>query len=597
MYDTAETIAETGLPLAQLSAEARRTLAQQITGQFSAWKTQRSGLERTWQQCWDAYLCNAEGLYSPQHLRQPDRAKVVRPVLFECVESIHAHLMNSLFPSNEPFFSVRPLKHGFSQTRSRSEAHAPEPLGEESVLASSKHIESLMREQLERMRFREQFALFLKQAIVTGNSVAALPWIRDVQTIKQRKLKTLLGVPIGEALCDCEHVTREGAGFEVLDMADVVFDPTAGSTHEAKVIRRSRSALSALLSSGLYPLLEALSADELQTLAKGEAKSVALSPHQKLLGQTVSEAADAPTFTILEAWGDFEVDGELHKNYVATVLQAKNGGESRLIRLEPNPYHHGRVPFVLGTYTPVPGELYGLSPIEKCLGLQHAVNTLTNQKLDVINVSINNPFTYLINDDVFDPDTVVTAPGALIPVKSHDTLRPIQYLNNFTVAFTEIADLKQEVEETTGVHKLMKGASESGSAGSLVQAKSATEVSAMIAGGAQKFGNVIAHLESSVLAPYLQTVLSLMRQFMPLGALEMLNAPCAFEVTGSYAAMTQQKELDGLLGFAKLIQADAQLRERVDVTEVYRRIYRRLGLGDESGVFLEGTAVLTEERR
>jgi hypothetical protein len=545
--------------------EALAGLATRIIETFNTWQQQRSGLLHIWQQCWDAYLCHEEGISNSAH----QRSRLVRPVLFECVEAIHAHIMTSLFPANEPFFSVNSKASTASVSNASAVANNQDP---------AKTVEQLMRSQLDAMAFREQFALFLKQAIVTGNSIAAIPWVHETQTVRQREPIHLLGVPVGEQVIELEKTIRQGAGFDVLDVADVVSDPSAAQFGDGWIIRRTRRRLSDLKASGLYEHLDGV---------ENWVSSQASKKSSKLLGQLPN--SESPMLTVLECWGDLEHDGNHYTNHVCTVIVSPSestGGKAlgRVIRLAPNPYYHGRKPFIFSSFIPVPNEIYGLSPIEKCLGLQQAINTLTNQKLDVINISINNPFTYLINDDVFDPDTVVTSPGALIPVKSHETLRPIQYLNNYTVAFQEIADLKQEVEESTGAFKLLKGGSQ---AAEMLASRTATEVTAMVEGGAQKLTSILAHFENRVLQPYLDLVLALMRQFasIDLPQIQALSAECCFEITGRSAAISKQQELEGLLSFLKLVQQDADIRKNVNVAQLYRRIYRRLGLSDESGVF------------
>src|SRR5262249_17304428 len=112
------------------------------------------------------------------------------------------------------------------------------------------------------------------------------------------------------------------------------------------------------------------------------------------------------------------------------------------------------------------------------------------------------------NDDVFDPETMVTRPGALIPVKSHDTLRPITYLQNYAAAYNEIADLKAELQEATGALKYSTGSDNA------AHQPTATEVSALVAGGSQKLSSFLAHLEHSSLVPFLRIVFECARQFV-----------------------------------------------------------------------------------
>jgi len=253
---------------------------------------------------------------------------------------------------------------------------------------------------------------------------------------------------------------------------------------------------------------------------------------------------------------------------------------------------------VFTNFIPVPNEIYGIGAIEKSLGLQHVINTLTNQKLDVINLSINNPFTYLINDDVFDPGSIVTRPGALIPVKSHDTLRPIQYLNNYTVAFNEIADLKTEIQEATGALKYFFGGE------TTAQNRTATEVNALVSGGTQKFSSFLSHLEKTSLEPYLRIVFENAKQFVSKpenlrvyssdGMAQFKQilpsllkcAECCFNIDGSKGILAKEQELRAISSFLQMVGSTPAIQAQINVMALFRKIYRRLGFTDEHEIFL-----------
>lgn len=554
------------------SPEAMQQLATQLSAQFQQWKHARARLEQTWQSCWDAYLCQPNATQQPSGEDAAYRSQVVRPVLFEAAEVIHSFLMNTLFPANDAFFSV------VGKT--------------EADMAQASIIETFLRQKLDDCHFYANYALFLKQAIITGNSIAMIPWHRQTRTETVYQPITLFGARVGVQPVVQERVIFDGPELEVLDMFDVVLDPTQTHWEQAMIIRRLRRTQADLVASGLYQNLEAI---EMPT--SGE---VMPDPHQQhrrqAMGQQVeslSTSLQAPTIELLEAWGDFTVGDQLYRNHVCVVA---NG--STVIRFEPNPFLNGKKPFVFTTLTPVPNELYGIGAIEKVLSLQHAINTLTNQKLDVINISINNPFTYLVGDEVFDPETIVTRPGALIPVKSHDTLRPIQYLNNFTVAFSEIEDLKQEIQQATGAFTLR------GSEGLLANsARTATEISVMATGNSQKFSSFTKHLEVTSIEPVIRHMFELAQQFVQdpvalhcvddqhqhryvtVSPTQLQLTQCDFRVIGSEASLLKTQELAALFEFIRLVQSDAALRAQVDMTNLYKKVYRRLGFRDEADLF------------
>lgn len=565
---TATQPASSAIPL---SEAAQQTLAQSVVSDYRRWKQARARLEAKWRECWEAYLCDAQAMYTEPEPEQADRSRIVRPVLYEAVETIHAHLLNALFPANERFFTVA----------GKTEADQK----------NAGLIEEYIRNKLEDSGFLEKYALFLKQAIITGNTVAAVPW----KSVRQpRRVETpvkLFGVTVGYRKEWVDAPIYHGPDFEVLDIFDFLIDPDATDFEQANVIRKVERSMRELRETPVYSNLEQVQASVLMEVDDSNklSKKRAFGLDQ---AQPAKDDLDPKNgkVTLLEAWGDFTVDGVFYPNYVCVVANGKT-----VIRFEPNPYDCGLKPFIFTGFIPVPNEIYGIGAIEKSLGLQHAINTLTNQKLDVINLSINAPFTYLINDDIFDPESMVTRPGALIPVKNHDTLRPIQYLNNFTVAFDEIADLKAEVQEATGALKYFTG-------GDSETQRTATEVTALIRGGRQKFSSFLSHLEHTSLEPFLKRVFEYARQFAAGAELirrqgckgtEFLKilpdvlktCECCFRIDGASGQLFREQELKSLTAFLQIAESSAALQGQVDLTALYRKIYRRLGFTDEAEIF------------
>ena len=561
--------------LHSLKPGQRQQLAQRVYTDYQQWKQARSVLENRWRECWEAYLCDTHASvhYTQASEYDNDRSRVSRPVLYEAVEAIHSNLLNAMFPANEQFFTV---------------------LGKtEQDHVNARTLEEFLKSKIDESNFFEKYGLFLKQAVITGNTVAAVPWKRKSVTRKKNVPVTLLGITVDVEKTTVEEVVYNGPDFEVLDIFDFLIDPDATDFNNATVIRKIERHLDDIKNNPCYfnvDDLQARMADLGDNANKRSRRSAFGISEAPLEGSSSREKR----VTLLEAWGDFRIGDTVYENHVCVVA---NG--NTVIRFEENPYDHGEKPFIFTTFIPVPNEVYGIGAIEKSLGLQHAINTLTNQKLDVINISINNPFTYLVNDDVFNPDTIVTSPGALIPVKSHDTLKPIQYLNDYTVAFNEIADLKAEIQEATGAFKYFTGSENSPSG-----QKTATEVSALVSGGSQKFSFFMSHLENTSIELFLRITLENAKQFLNKpetlriakqdGSLEftevlpeiLQQCDCTFKIDGSHGTIVKEQEISAMVSFLEAISADPQIKSKINVLEVYKKIYRRLGFKDESGIFL-----------
>lgn len=85
-----------------------------------------------------------------------------------------------------------------------------------------------------------------------------------------------------------------------------------------------------------------------------------------------------PQFRIIEIVTEYRDDR-------VVVFCPKHGV---VIRDEPNPYEHGQIPIVLLKYISVDDDIYGLSEIEPIEKIQKAINSLTSQYIDAINMDL-----------------------------------------------------------------------------------------------------------------------------------------------------------------------------------------------------------------
>ncbi len=351
--DPALSLPERGL-LESLTGETQGALAKSVSNDYKRWKQSRARLENRWKECWEAYLCDVKGLYTEAEEPRSDRSRIARPVLYEAVEAIHANLLNALFPVNERFFTVL----GKTETDQRN----------------ASLIEEFLRNKLEDAGFVEKYALFLKQAIITGNTVAAAPWRKSRQQRTVNKPVRLFGMTVGYQKVSRETVTYNGPDFEVLDMFDFLIDPDATDFEQAKLIRRVDRSLLSLKGNPVYHNLDRVKPNETNAWDASESNK---NSRRKAFGldetpQENNESMDTKV-TLLEAWGDFIIGDTVYENHVCVIAN-----QDTVIRFEPNPYEHGMKPFVFTSFIPVPNEVYGIGAIEKSLGLQHANEAYTH---------------------------------------------------------------------------------------------------------------------------------------------------------------------------------------------------------------------------
>ena len=566
------------LQLHNLTLEDQTSFAQSIETQFNSWKQQRQAQELLWKRCWNAYLANTaqeeagtltqKSYYNPTEDNQT--AGMNRPLIYQSIEALHANLISNLFPPSGNFFNV---------------------IGEtEADHQQAKPLEDIMKTKLETARFQEAFSLYLKQMLVCGTSVLSVPWKKETQLQETWQPIKNFGMTIGYEPTMTEEITYDAPEFQVLDLFNTYLDPQAKNPQQATLIHQLEKTLEELEGQGWYRNLETV-AEQLQQQHQAQNKGM-----NKGNKQAPTVSLQAEKLTLLECWGDFQFNGKTYHNHVTTLIKET----STLIRLEPIGYRNGQKPFVIGILTPIPHQLYGLGAVEKSLGLQNAVNLLTNQKLDALNLTIHPPFTYLIQDDIFDPTHLSTKPGALIPVKDHNTIRPLPMpVGNLTLAYEEIQDLKQEILETTGSLRLMTNTNQASTGGN----QTATEINAYLQSGERKYSHLLSHLEQTSVEPLLNKVFSHLQQFWntpetlrllqpddtvifkPVQPKNLKRLKVSFKVSGSRGMLQNKEELDHMLFFIKVLQSLPEIRNSINFIELAKGIYDKMGLTNIKNVF------------
>ena len=539
-----------------LNPDDEKAFVESVLNELNTRREVRQDKESTWKACWKAY--HSEMTVTPTK-QQADRNQVARPIIFQAVENLHNTIMSQLFPKSGRFF------HVFGQGQADQE--------------DASRLETLLHHKLATQDFQSAFGIFLKQLLVTGNSVMMMPWhYEHGKRLRQVPIKRL-GLTVGYAPQEQDVLLEQGPRFDVLNIQDVYIDETVKDWREGTLIRRISKRLSQVLQEPRYIHTEAI-AVALKDLTKNDPKLNKL------------PSAEQP-LTLIELWGDVWINGRSYENHVAVVVEETG----TLIRFEPHGLQSGQAPFVFARLIPVPHEGYGIGAVEKSLGLQHAINALTNQKLDILNLCINSPFTYLLNDDVFDPLSMDYRPGALIAVKNHDTLRPLPLVaQNITVAFQEIEDLKIEVMETSGSLRLMTGVLE----GSSSTPRTATEVNTISENAHRKYDGMLMQLEQDCLEPMLQLVYELSKQFWiypeelrfvenqgstaryeAISPEVFQRSCCDIRVLGSRGQLKEEQELESILFFLKTMQSWPELLPRLNMDAIVKRIIRNLGFRDE----------------
>jgi len=197
----------------------------------------------------------------------------------------------------------------------------------------------------------------------------------------------VIGIATGEMIQEeYEFVVRDAPSLEVCDYRSVIIDPTCkGDMEKANfVIYKFETSKSELQSTGLYKNLDLISLDDSSILKESDEIIDELEINN-------FNFRDEPRKRIVayEYWGfwDTKADG-IARPIVATFVG------SVMIRLEENPFSHGKLPFDIARLMPKRRETYGEPDGELIEDNQKVVGALSRGMIDLMAKSSNGQTAY-----------------------------------------------------------------------------------------------------------------------------------------------------------------------------------------------------------
>jgi hypothetical protein len=84
-------------------------------------------------------------------------------------------------------------------------------------------------------------------------------------------------------------------------------------------------------------------------------------------------------------------------------------------------------------------------------------------------------------------------------------------------------------------------------------------------------------------------------QFRPLCPDLLKRAQCGFKIDGSKGVLLKEQELEALASFIALAEKSPTLQSQINLSELYKKIYRRLGFTDELEIFIPSPTLTVQE--
>lgn len=197
----------------------------------------------------------------------------------------------------------------------------------------------------------------------------------------------VIAIPTGEMITEeYEKVIADKPTVEVCDYKSIIIDPTCkGNLEDAQfVIHKFETSRSELQATGLYKNLDKINLNDSSILKETD--------------DIVDEGSinsfnfrDEPRKRIVayEYWGYWDTKGDgIARPIVATFVG------SIMIRLEDNPFNHGKLPFDIARLMPKKNEIYGEPDGELIEDNQKVVGALSRGMIDLMAKSANGQTAY-----------------------------------------------------------------------------------------------------------------------------------------------------------------------------------------------------------
>lgn len=418
------------------------------------------------------------------------RSNLHIPRTFEQLDAIRARLVKS-------FFSVKPYLEFNPVPRDGTPVEVATLNAEKAKVASA-----LVDYQLDKNQIKSKFFDFVTSMLIFPAGIMSVGWKYEQRTVAVPvpQLTNLLEVAYENAPPEYENVWQEfpekvwdDNELQVVDYFDFWPDPRGRCIDTCRFVFQREWMTQEQLLDRLAMLEEAgfgqafpidwdkVHESSQQSEGRDERmQAVGLSPAtgDGVWGDDQSRKVGR-MYEVLHYWED--------DKYALIVNRVELAYEGR------SPYwKHGRKPYVVASYNPLPNEFYGLSAVQIIEHLQHELNTSRNQRIDNASFVLNRMWLVRRGADI-DESELVSRPHGVIRVDNvEQDVRELRMSDISSSAFANDVETKQDMENALGVPGIVRGVDPS-------RAETATEVVTKSSNAGTRFDVVIMVMEDKVI--------------------------------------------------------------------------------------------------
>ena len=470
-----------------LTQGQRDAIAACVVDRWVRLKNARTQKEYLWQESIYAFDCKFGETWGEI---ADNRSHRYIPIAFQTVETAVAQYLQGTMP-NDRFFKVL----GRTPT--------------DQYKAGSQ--EALLRWQMYRTDFRQQYFKFLKMAATTGNVPWTIQWrteqtpVPDREAMQMAQMSEMQFGPDKEFTSALDSAgtgfpskmatTFEGPSLVVGDIFNFVIDRAPDDPRQAFRIYRTlqtaefiRNEWGQMTDSNGEPLYKDL--DRLQNgMFENRESSDAL---KKVMDSAMGfQPLPKDRCELLTFCGDLVLGAEYGEPTIYRNVFGVIGNRQFLLRFGTNPHAHGLPPWQMFGLIPDPQDMYGYSRgvIEPMLGIQDLVNVRANQSADANAIAINPPLA-VVADGITNTRQIVWGPGETLFMRAPQNIIPMNVNHDaMQLGLQEINFYMGQAGLTSGVQGQVSSAG--GDA-------SATEVAGIQAQGNARLTETLRHIEGEL---------------------------------------------------------------------------------------------------
>jgi len=403
----------------------QKEIVSQLMGELTIRENWRKAYEILW---WQIYVAYMNGNVTT---RTPTRSKVFIPLVFQIIEIATPKLI-SFTNGTENMFDV-----------------VPNDIQEEEV---AKNIERLLSDQMDKNEFNDKYETFLKQLLMYGTSYFWVDWEVEWQWRVNRQAKKLQYV-------DDQGINQEKVTYEtskryeivgrrpkltVLDVLDVYPQQDKADVKDTPYVF-IRKFLDRKEFGRICDSPQPYFGNKDMALATGTSMKYQETRQWRKTARGEISTTQSKDIELMEIWGHWDLDGDGKEEPCQIVI----ANRQVVVRAVPNPFDHQEIPLVKVNFCKVPLEWYGIGLVEPVLSLQNETNLVRRQRLDNVNLLINQMYKVLATDTSVDIDKLTATPSGVVLVDAMENVQGLERKDVTGSAYQDAQMIQQDMFNAT----------------------------------------------------------------------------------------------------------------------------------------------------